>query len=563
MAHILKIENRKIIQIPIMFFDLYWCENIEILYLNLNNLQILHSTDLQKFLNVKNLTLIAVNLEVIEDGSFDKLLKIEVLHLETTSLLVIDNKVFSNQLSLENLTLIVPNLTQFPRSLLKHLKNITYLKMDHSCALKENFFKSLTSIEILDWRSAIELGYLHHENLILPTLKCLKLNNRDFQFNDFMQLPKLIELHVVRSLFLYRCINTIFSPNLKVVNLSNNVNITFINFTRFNENHALVYLNMSNNCITNIKSGSFKHFSQLNILNLSHNIINVTFNLFNGLGNLTVLNLAHNEFRDVDFNDISYYLNHLRVLNLGYNYVEFFFQSFKTYFANLSHVYLCDNNIKSLCSIAIRCSTNRNLVLLDFQYNVVEWIASEFFWHMKYLTYLYLNQNIISSLNSVHFERLDCLQYLDLSHNLIQFLDYDLFEKLYQLRHLNLSFNHIKLVAVGLFRNMFRLQFLDLSSNVIDEIPSEIFKFNRKLSHLYLNSNYLTYLSDRIFSYSSLVLVDVSRNKFKRFSRFILFGNSNLECCYVIDSEIKKCLSFDPYFDKFKFVVIDLTADKV
>ena len=558
MANVLRIECPKIVNIPASFFDFYCCENIEILYLNCASLEILHVTDFDNFCNVKHLTLIANKMQTIERNSFDNLSKIEILYLQAITLNVINKKLFFKLFRLQKLSLIVPNVSKVSSQLLKFNKRLKYLKMDHSFVLNETFFNSIKAIEIFDWRSSNILGPLQSENLILPKLKCLKLNNHDFQFNDLIYLPKLTTVHIVNSVCVDQCFDKIFrSSNLNVVNFSRNENLSVINFTKFTEQNSVTYFDMSYNCVELIYLKSFQNFVNLQFLNLSYNCLNVDFCVFKDLRSLKVLNLSHNEIRMFNFVAIGNYLRQLRILNLSFNYFKLFFHNLKTHFASLSHVFLSYNDIISLDLVFMKFATNSNLVVLDFQFNRITRIMYNFFWEMRHLKYLYLNENMIRDLNSCHFERLECLQYLDLSHNFIQFLDYDLFENLYSLITLKLSFNVIDFIPVGLFRKMCHLHLLDLRSNKITEIPSEIFKSCHSLKYLYLSSNSLTFLNDNIFFYSRFLVIDLSLNRFQQFSKYIILNNQNHDCCWVIDDTINRYLVIHQNFQNFKFVIRD------
>ena len=560
MTHSLQVENTKIIQIPKFFFHLHWCENVQILYVKFDNLILLRSNGFKKFVNVKKLTLIANKLQWIKKKSFNKLLQLEELHLESISLKSIDKNVLNKLSRLQKLSLILQNLKIFPKKLLKNTISLKYLKMNHSCLLNGAHFPPLKHLE---WTSMILLGYLYYENIILPSLKCLKLNNRDFQFNNCLPVKELTEICIEHSICVSNCMNIISeSKNLKVLNLSNNINIMTLDLTMLTEQNSLTYFNMSRNCIRIILPHSFEFFENLEILNLSYNRLSIGFHLFNKLRNLKILDLSHNEIRVIHFHVLDIYLPNLRILNVGHNYVEYICHGLKTLFSYLSHMYFCNNLIKLLDLKCTTFSTNQNLILLDFQNNAIRKIDDTFFWYVRNLKYLYLNGNMIRFLNSNHFEKLECLEYLDLSRNLIRFLDYDLFEKSYNLKTLNLSLNLIKFVSEGLFRNTRRLQLLDLSHNKIAEISNNVFKFNHKLTHLYLKRNNLSCLGDKIISYSrpGFDVIDLSQNRFEIFSINIIVNNSNLNCKYIIDQKIKKYLVAEKNFDKFKFIFNDFIS---
>ena len=115
----LRIENGKIKLIPKCFFLLYSCEYYNSIYLDFGNLQVFEKHDLDPFVNLKSLKIIAKNLMYLHGRCFGRLVQLEIIDLEANQLTVIPIELLSELTLLRNARLIIPRayvfLSQFFR----------------------------------------------------------------------------------------------------------------------------------------------------------------------------------------------------------------------------------------------------------------------------------------------------------------------------------------------------------------------------------------------------------------------------------------------------------------
>ena len=512
----LKIDNRTIERIPEFFFDFYDCQRYVQLTLNLANLKRLGAADLNEFINLETLKIVANELLEIDENSLKQLQKLKNFYLEANNLPLIPKKLFFNLLFLDTLNLVLRNIVLLPRKLVKYNGLLRSLKIECLSNTALDYFNIGGKLEVL--HIVILVGS------ILPTKAAEKiLQNRhnisDFKISQFhldeyesVNTWKFTRLTVIDSSIDMRCLRYFFqNRRLKYANLSYNDGLDFVSVCSKNKHDSLVSLNLKENHILEIKNKAFQKLVNLEILDLSCNSIEeiVLMDMFKDLRNLKVLNLQTNEIVELNVGCLEPLIN-LEVLNLTQNWLNISVTDICKRLKNLRRLSLAVNFVQTL-----EFSENYNdhvLEVLDVQDNKIGSIDQTFFYSMINLRYLYLNNNQIESLNRDCFLRFKNLEYLNLSGNLLELLDSMQLLTLSNLKTLKLSNNKIKFLPDNVFANLRRLQLLDLSSNKITEIPPKIFKQNRLIHHLDLSYNSITVIAEDAFRYSNFKCVNLKHN---------------------------------------------------
>ena len=542
----LKIDNRTIEQIPEFFFDFYDCKRYVQLTLNLDNLKRLRAADLNEFINLETLEIVANELLEIDENSLNELKKLKNFHLEANNLPLIPESIFFNLKFLHTLKLVLNRVNWFPSKLFMKNRSLKTLKIECYSEIRLYFLVIRCGLEVLH-------VMLRNENKVYSHIGEILLqyhnNIRNFKTNQFLlkgcspsKTWKFTRLTISRSEMCNACVDIFLKhPILKYANISNNYGLNFVHFCDEIEQNSLVYLNLKCNTIAYIKAKSFQAFKNLQILDLSFNVIEeiIWTHTFSDLKNLKVLNLQNNNIFLFNVNCLKYLIN-LEILNLTENIINLnVFKVCKT-LLKLKRFYLSSNLQETLQSFTDSKTVFPNDVLevFDVQNNQIGHICDSFFHSMVNLKYLYLNNNQIENLHPNQFAYFQHLEYLNLSDNLIENLDGQLFSNLDKLKTLKLSNNKITHLSVDLFKNAQNLQLLDLSSNKILEIPSKIFQYNRCIRHLNLSNNNIKSIGEDTFLYSSLKCVNLKRNPLSNGQDLKLSMISGLDCLYIIDNSI-------------------------
>lgn len=151
----------------------------------------------------------------------------------------------------------------------------------------------------------------------------------------------------------------ILPPSLGVIvkNISElsatNVGMIAINRNAFEGMSQLKVLNLSQNEITEIESGSFTSLAELRKLDLSHNRIQVIVKAFMGLKELEDLNLSHNKLTQLPPDTFDLLLN-LKILNLSFNQIRELSEETFTDINVIEEFYLMENQIEIINPVNIR-----------------------------------------------------------------------------------------------------------------------------------------------------------------------------------------------------------------
>ena len=270
--------------------------------------------------------------------------------------------------------------------------------------------------------------------------------------------------------------------NLQELDLNNN-NIITIESGTFDGLKNLQQLNLNNNQITTLKSGSFNGLTKLERFDIFNNpITTIESGAFTGLTNLQQLNLIYNPITTIESGAFTG-LTKLQVLDLSNNQITSINDGTFNGLSNLQELNLNNNKIKTIVNGSFTGLTN--------------------------LQQLNLYKNKITTFVDGAFNGLTNLQQLKLTYNQIITIVDDSFSGLTNLQVLDLTYNQITIIKSGAFNGLTNLQELYLIYNQITTIDNRTFNGLTNLQKLYLND---THLDNESRNYCSSFLSSLKNN---------------------------------------------------
>ncbi|CAB1415514.1 unnamed protein product [Pleuronectes platessa] len=251
------------------------------------------------------------------------------------------------------------------------------------------------------------------------------------------------------------------------------------------------HLNLHANKIHFIQPGLFKDMTELKVLDLSKNHLNVFALSKTSIGRLTAvesLDLSGNGL----YTDMSdYFLDDspsLANLSLNSNSITKIAQNTFSGSLSLEKISLHNNVILEIEDGAF--DSLRHLTDLDLSKNSITCITDFNLYNLKALN---LSMNSVEHFHSASSDHLFNLLKLDLSEN--KMLYFPFLPRTNMLQYLDISRNHIQSVNVSgspeKTANVFltQLQYLDMSFNRLKSIPESFFCFMRSLEVLNISNN--------------------------------------------------------------------------
>nr|XP_049700791.1 protein artichoke-like isoform X1 [Helicoverpa armigera] len=393
-----------------------------------------------QMVNLKHLNLSTNNIIEIENASFSNssiavldlshnkvthlhflqncLVNLTELYLNNNNISVVSISSFDAQTQMKKLDLSMNGIKIIEEYSLP-LQNLQYLNIVGNAlagTIKENVFSPAKFLRFLDLSNFNITRIENFAFVDLTGLARLNLSNNQIETiepNNFIGVDNMYSLDLSCNRLTNLSINSTFLNNLKALYINDNflTNISGL----FKNKSKLLYLDVSNNKITNLSTVGANIFPNITVLRASNNKMK-TFNNenTNTLTTLIDLRLASNDISDINL----------------------------SYYKELMAVDLSNNNLTHLNMSLFK--NNEFLQSLDVSRNNISDLPPGTFQFMKNLKVLNMSSNFLSRLRFGSLKGLHKTEVLDLSKNNIAVLDVDVFHECDELRTLIIDYNRIK-----------------------------------------------------------------------------------------------------------------------
>ncbi|GBP63649.1 Leucine-rich repeats and immunoglobulin-like domains protein 2 [Eumeta japonica] len=233
----------------------------------------------------------------------------------------------------------------------------------------------------------------------------------------------------------------------------------------------VMHLNLSNNYLQQLLHETFMSMENLEILDISYNILEVIeTNAFALNRRLKYVNMANNKITHLDGFEIQAFHPNGGTLILSHNGVS------KIFFGvdeghHLRALSLNSNNVTNTCDIKLHFLID--LRKLDLSVNFIQVLNENCLLFPSGLVFLDLSRNEIDTIHPSTFLRLSQLQALRLSQNKLKHLSFGIFKGLKNLRSLDLSYNRINFLDSTAFNDLKSLNVLSVRYNKIQKIDDK------------------------------------------------------------------------------------------
>ncbi|KAK3908889.1 Leucine-rich repeats and immunoglobulin-like domains protein 3 [Frankliniella fusca] len=328
-----------------------------------------------------------------------------------------------------------------------------------------------------------------HGQSFLPLNHLEELTELKLSYNNFIDIPDLPPSIIRLS---------------SLVLSHNEINITTSSCQTLNKLPALIFLDLSNNHISDLSGFACLNMSNLKELNLNNNLLQkLEGGQFEGLVKLHDLRINKNKLKSIS-NDA---FKHLKVLqNLDLN----------------------RNHLTKLESLTFQDLSQ--LTSLRLRRNDIAHLDDGVFWGLKNISILLLDHNNVANISKSWLYGLESLHLLNLSHNHIKEMDPECWSFNPNLVELDLSHNQLKMIGRTSFNHLSKLQKLRLNVNQIQYIEEGAFIHTPELSELELNGNELSWAGEEmngIFnSLSNLEVLSLAENQISSIN-YLAFSHVN------------------------------------
>lgn len=476
-------------------------------YLNLENNNISGEITANTFTGLQNVTTLNLSnqsITAIRNDGFSDAVHLVYLNLSKNYINLIGNSSFAKANALKILDVSYNNVSNL-YFLQQHLQNLTelYLQSNNLIDIPTNAFETqkflirldISNNKILNIQEnslpLLKLQYLNIDNnkltgVLAPKVFTPSKYIRYLDLSNF-RLTKIDKMALVDTPVLARL--NISHNNLEYIDASNfkgmdnmySLDISYNKLSRLQLNNSflgnLKALYLNNNKLSNI-SETLLNMKSLLYLDLSNNQISNLGDIdFSLLPNLQVLHLSHNNIKDFNIQTDS--LQKLTDLNLSSN------QMTEINLVNFKDLIICDVSNNNISSINSTFFENLDyLQSLDISKNNIAEILPGTFQKVKILKLLNISGNHISKLRYGIFKGLHRMEVLDLSYNKISDIDVDVFHECVELRRLTIDYNYVKTLDVERLTVILpKLSTLSLGGNPISckEIVRNIKKINKNI----------------------------------------------------------------------------------
>ncbi|CAF3320775.1 unnamed protein product [Rotaria socialis] len=406
--------------------------------------------------------------------------------------------------------------------------NIHYLRFLHTLNLSNNYLKELPSnIGFLEQLNTLTLNHNYLEILPATFSRLTQLQSLDLSYNSLQSIDLIknflnlkhfsIDSNPLKlfPMLLHTCSNledlSFSNTQLKQIN-----NITLEIFNQFSK---LKKLDLSkNNLNDDFLASSIQPFDYLEELHIQHNQFTNIFSLLSTTKSLRLLDLSYNslehipqctnsnlEILHLSHNKIELhpneciYLKTIIELDLGHNQIEHVPNEF-IQCVNLRSLNIAFNQLHAFPKIILQLRSLNKLVInhSKFQHLTTKDLFDKYFY--RTINILNLSSNHLQT-NLHELTGLKALTSLDLSHNQLLEIDED-------------------------FKLLSCLKILKLNNNRFSSFPSCLHEMSNgedekyiaeTLMELYLNDNRIESIPEDIFHMTNLQTIDISNNQLMKF----------------------------------------------
>lgn len=265
------------------------------------------------------------------------------------------------------------------------------------------------------------------------------------------------------------------------------------NRQHFNGFEDLEQMNLKENGLTELPEDLFNDLTNLRMLDLTSNKLNLTMNIFANLKKLEFLKLGHNNLKMLE-EGVFKNQNKLKILDLRSNNLKNLTKGSLDGLSSLRHLDLSLNQIETFQSDIFS-----NLIRLDdlrLNENHFKSLPEKLFKYNKELISLTMKENRIpmEKLPSGFLTNLNKLKSVTISCGLSTLQD-DLFKGLENLSYITFDYNNLTTVPVNLFADQRNLHELNLNHNQLSYLPNGLLAHSNALTELKLSNNQLVEFS--------------------------------------------------------------------
>lgn len=500
-------------------------------------------------MEVEEIILTHCRIHTITDVVFRYLRNLRKLVLTDNYLRILNFDVFSHLTSLEELDLSHNRFSVLPDGAFRTLTNLRYFNISYNNLTDIKLglrFQVMEQMQVLDFSGnsfqnipsdAFEMSSSWRSTV--PKVMNLSYCGIKFINESAFQNPQGIEMLDLSGNFdisytnLTYFFNSSDSPNIKYLDLSSigltNVTELFSTFRRRNIKELL----LSNNNITEVPPElSENSAGTLTKLDLSKNKLTSISQPLSELKSLLYLDLSNNRISDVDpkFDANLVNLDHL---DLSYNEIG----DGKITLQNFENIKWLDFSHNKLVSFSLPDSL-QNLQFVNLSYNSIASLDTLNALH-KLETFLFENNELIElneflfvdspNINSVNFKgnKIKTLadstfepyspKYIDLSFNKLETIRFPGWKNV---KSISLRGNGMNSLNKATFYALFQLVFLDLAENNLIFLEDKLFLYFTNLTTLHLEHNQL-YRSDNWDElFQNLILLKKMDLSFNNISKF-------------------------------------------
>lgn len=404
----------------------------------LNPFEVLSSSIMNEFPNLRELHLTNLGINSINSDAFESCNELEVLKITGGSLKEIPLNLLQNCQKLKVFSLYSNNLTEVPFNTLAQLPALEVLDLsfNHFAAIPQDFPN-------------------------LPKLKSLTMMKSDIRTispTAFDQLDQLEELIIDGNQLVTFEANL---PQLKNLQLRNNfmTHVTFTNFTN------LEVLDMTDNELRNFTafSNEIKDCKKLSVLNLSDNWLTVVSFHHDSLQHL---DLDLNDIQNVEVEDFS--LKNLTFLSMRANGMT---KVSLPKLESLQTLNLDSNQLTKLNSLAMIAPYLKHLSVSHNKLtDIIDGDVNRHFVSFNKLEKINLAANMLKKLKTDDFRLMKSLTYLDLSLNFVEELPRGIFKYFEDIVGIDVSHNNLKVINRSAFGYHKKLESIRLEFNSINAV---------------------------------------------------------------------------------------------